>query len=74
MGLTPGPGNPLEEEMATHSSIFLPGASLGRKSLVGDSPWGCKELDTTEPKTRRIGFIEIAVLCSTVLFIETVGF
>ena len=60
MGLTPGPRNPLEEEMATHSSIFLPGASLGQKSLVGDSPWGCKELDTTEPT---IGFIVIAVLC-----------
>ena len=38
--------------MATHSSIlagvFLPGEFHGWKSLVGYSPWGCKELDTTE--------------------------
>ena len=27
---------------------FLPGKAHGRKSLVGCSPWGCKELDTTE--------------------------
>ena len=28
--------------------MFLPGKSHGRKSLVGCSPWGRKELDTTE--------------------------
>ena len=28
--------------------VFLPGESHGRRSLVGYSPWGCKELDTTE--------------------------
>ena len=28
--------------------VFLPGKSHGRRSLVGYSPWGCKELDTTE--------------------------
>ena len=37
----------LEKEMATHSSI-LPGKSQGRRSLVGYSPWGRKESDTTE--------------------------
>ena len=37
----------LEKEMATHSSI-LRGKSQGRRSLVGYSPWGCKESDTTE--------------------------
>ena len=37
----------LEKEMATHSSI-LPGKSHGRRILVGYSPWGCKELATTE--------------------------
>ena len=37
----------LEKEMATHSSI-LPGKSHGRRSLVGYSPWGHKESDTTE--------------------------
>ena len=33
--------------MATHSSI-LPGKSHRQRSLVGYSPWGCKESDTTE--------------------------
>ena len=27
---------------------FLPGESHGQRSLVGYSPWGCRELDTTE--------------------------
>ena len=37
----------LEKEMATHSSIF-PGESHGQRSLVGYSPRGRKESDTTE--------------------------
>jgi len=28
--------------------VFFPGKSHGQKSLVGHSPWGHKELDTTE--------------------------
>ena len=28
--------------------VFLPGESLGQRNLVGYSPWGCKESDTTE--------------------------
>ena len=28
--------------------VFLPGESHGQRSLVGYSPWGHKELDTTE--------------------------
>ena len=39
--------DPLEKEMAIHSSI-LPGKSHGQRSLEGYSPWGCKESDTTE--------------------------
>ena len=32
-----------------HSTpVFLPGKSHGWKSLVGCSPWGCQESDTTE--------------------------
>ena len=37
----------LEEEMATHSSI-LAWKIPWRKSLVGYSPWGRKESNTTE--------------------------
>ena len=33
--------------MATHSRL-LPGKSHGQRSLVGCSPWGCEESDTTE--------------------------
>ena len=28
--------------------VFLPGKSHGQRSLVGYSPWGCKESDTTK--------------------------
>ena len=28
--------------------VFLPGKFHGRRTLVGYSPWSCKELDTTE--------------------------
>ena len=28
--------------------VFLPGKPHGWRSLVGYSPWGCKESDTTE--------------------------
>ena len=38
----------LEKAMAPHSTL-LPGKSHGWRSLVGCSPWGCEELDTTEP-------------------------
>ena len=33
------------------TAVFLPGDSHGQRSLVGYSPWGCKESDTTEQLT-----------------------
>ena len=42
-----GREDPLEKEMAIHSSIDA-GKSQGSRSLVGYSPWGHKESDTTE--------------------------
>ena len=42
-----GREDPLEKEMATHSSN-LAGESHGRRSLVNYSPRGRKESDTTE--------------------------
>ena len=50
---SPGREDLLEKEMATHSSI-LPGKSHGQRSLVDYSPWGQKELDTTEQLKRSI--------------------
>ena len=46
-GSSPGLEKPLEKEVAP-TPVFLPGETHGQKSLVGYSPWGCKELDTTE--------------------------
>ena len=39
--------DPLEEGMATHSSI-LAGESHGQRSLASYSLWGRKELDVTD--------------------------
>ena len=42
-----GREEPLEKEMATHSSI-LAGKFHGLRRLVGYIPWGHKESDVTE--------------------------
>ena len=42
-----GWADPLENEMTT-TPVLLPGKSHGWRSLVGYSPWGRKESDTTE--------------------------
>ena len=42
-----GQKDPLEKDMATHSSI-LAWQIPWMKEFGGYSPWGCKELDTTE--------------------------
>ena len=40
--------DPLEKEKWQPTPVLLPGESHGGRSLVGYSPWGCKESDTTE--------------------------
>ena len=45
-----GQEDPLEKGTATHSSI-LAWRIPWTRSLVGYSPWGCKELDMTEQLT-----------------------
>ena len=48
LGLTPGLGQfPWRREWQP-TLVCLPGESHGQRSLVGDSPWGHKELDVTE--------------------------
>ena len=49
-----GQEDPLEEEVATHSSILDWKKSHGQRSLVGYSPWGRKESDKTEWVSMRI--------------------
>ena len=46
-GLILGQEDLLKEGMAA-TSVFLPGKSHGQRSLADYSPWGRKELDTTE--------------------------
>ena len=48
LGLIPGSGRFPWRRKWQPTPVFLPGESHGRRSLVGYSPWGCKELDTTE--------------------------
>ena len=51
-GLILGSGRSPEEGMATHSiilALFLP-----QKSLVGYSPWGCKESNITEQQSMHV--------------------
>ena len=47
-GLIPGSGRSPVEGNGNPLQHSLPGKSHGQRSLIGYSPWGCKELDTTE--------------------------
>ena len=42
LGRSPGEGN------GNPTAVFLPGESHGQRRLVGYSPWGRKESDTTK--------------------------
>ena len=49
LGLILGWEDPLEKgRIFLPTSAFLLGKSDGQRSLVGYSPWGCKESDMTE--------------------------
>ena len=52
-----GLGDPLEEGMATHSSI-LAGKSYGQRSLASYNPWGCRESDMTEHSHACVLFLQ----------------
>ena len=54
------PGSGIEWQS---TPVFLPGKSHGQRSLVGPSPWGCKESDM--PEQAHIGYLMIL----TILFI-----
>ena len=47
VGSIPGQEDPMEVGRQP-TPVFLPKESHGRRSLVGDSPWGRKESDPTE--------------------------
>ena len=48
LGSIPGSGRSPGEGNGQSIPVLLPGKSHGQRSLVGYSPWGHKELDTTE--------------------------
>ena len=47
VGLIRGSGGSLGEGNG-YPPVFLPGKFQGQRNLVGYSPWGCKESETTE--------------------------
>ena len=48
LGSIPGSGRSPGEGNGQTTPIFLPGEFREERSLAGHSPWGHKELDTTE--------------------------
>ena len=54
--------DPLEEEMATHSSI-PPGKLHGQRSLLGNSSQGLKESNTTERPNNTVVLRTFTLLC-----------
>ena len=47
-GSVPGSGRSPGEGNGNRTPVFLPGESYEQRSLMGYSPWGCKESDMTE--------------------------
>ena len=47
-GFNPWVGKTLWRREWLPAPVFLPGESHGQRSLAGYSPWGLKELNTTE--------------------------
>ena len=60
--------------MATHS-MFLPGESQGRGSMVGFRLWGCTESDTTEATQKQQQQEENIDACrywETIVYVERI--
>ena len=53
LGSIPGSGRSPWRKARQPTPVFLPGEFRGQRSLVGSSPWGRKESDTTEQLTQR---------------------
>ena len=49
-------------------AVFLPGEFHGQRSLAGYSPWGRKELDTTESHTHT--HTQITILCESKIILS----
>ena len=61
-GSIPGLGrSPREVSGYSLHPVFLPGKFHGQRSLVGYSPWGRKESDTTEQLTLSLSFFRYSI-------------
>ena len=56
-GRSPGGGNG-----SLSTLVLSPGESHGQRSLPGYSPWGCKELDTTQLLTLSLSLHETYII------------
>ena len=65
LGLIPGSRRPRKRAWQS-TPVFLTGESHGQRSLVGYSPWGQKQLDTSEQLT-------VTNLYMTVIFSSNCG-
>ena len=52
--------------------VFLPGESLGQRSLVGYSPWGHKSWRWLN--NRAVTLLNIVIICTVILFFFPIGF
>ena len=56
-GLDPWVGKIPRKRQWQPTLVFLPGEFHGQRSLVGYSPWCCKESDTTERRSHNKAFV-----------------
>ena len=61
--------NPLEDGMQL-TLVLLPGEFHGQRSLVGYSPWSCKEPDTTEVTKQQPPFRTLSLVTDVQNFIH----
>ena len=52
--------------------VFLHREFVGQRSLVGYSPWGCKELDMTEQLTLSLHFLKSRLCYRKVIVLDMV--
>ena len=63
-GSIPGSGKiPWRREWQP-TPVFLPEESHGQRSLIGYSPWDCKESDTTDRLTHTLHSLAVCLLKS----------
>ena len=53
--------------------VFLPEESHGQRSLVGYSPWCCKESDTTEPQSALFIWLLLVLAVGHGIFVASWG-